>query len=56
MKQDELERKIQGLEKRIKYLEDWIATHRSQPLPQGIKRCIGTVLPKDGLIIPHVEA
>lgn len=53
MKTEELERKIEELEKRVGYLEDWIATHHCTPYPHNIKPVIGK--PLDTQWIPEVE-
>ena len=49
------EEKIKELERRVKELEKWIATHHCNPLPRNIVRVVGTPLPKKGeLIVPNV--
>ena len=53
MKTEELEQKIKKLERRVKYLEEWIATHHCTPYPPNIKRVIGK--PLEDQWIPDVE-
>ncbi|HUV46277.1 MAG TPA: hypothetical protein VMW45_04340 [Dehalococcoidia bacterium] len=52
----ELQKDIGDLKRRVKALEDWIATHHCQSYPANIKRIIGVPMPAKGEpFIPSVE-